>query len=146
MGEPPDLAELHDQLGSRSQGSRVAVQRVYGCGAPIPGRRVLVDRLWPRGLSKAELAVDWWAKQLAPSAELRRWFAHDPERWDEFQSRFRAELEQPDAARALDRLEAMAGEGSLVLLFGARDLDRNQAVVLQKLLVERLRRSHQDKG
>lgn len=97
------------------------------------GTRVLVDRLWPRGVKKSAAAIDLWIKDIAPSAELRRWFAHDPGRWPEFRRRYEDELRQkPDP---VEELRALAGKGPLTLVFAARDAARNDAVVLRDLLL-----------
>ena len=119
-------------------GSDVRLQRVYGDLSSTAGRRVLVDRVWPRGLRKESLALDAWIRELGPSDELRRWFGHRPERWEEFQRRYRAELERPAQRQLLDQLAALAREGPVTLLYGARDEERNQAVVLRAVLEERL--------
>ena len=113
----------------------IRVKRVYDEPAPGDGLRVLVDRLWPRGLSKERAKVDLWAKDVAPSHELRRWFHHDPTRWSEFEKRYRSELK--DRKEALGVLREKSREGPLTLLYGARDPDRNQAVVLRDLLERR---------
>lgn len=97
--------------------------------------RVLVDRLWPRGLSKAQLAVDFWLKELAPSEALRRWYGHDPSRWAAFSDRYRTELAQCDELLRL--LEELRRRGPLTLIYGARDAARNNAVVLREVLEER---------
>jgi uncharacterized protein YeaO (DUF488 family) len=116
--------------------ARVRLRRVYELPTPEDGRRILVDRLWPRGVSKARAALDAWAKDVAPSSDLRRWFGHDPARWEEFKRRYRQELAaHPEALRPL--LEA-AAEGPLTLVYGARDERHNEAVVLQRVLEERL--------
>ncbi len=110
----------------------VRVKRVYDPPAPEDGRRFLVDRLWPRGVKKEALRLDAWLKELAPSDALRRWFGHDPARWEEFQRRYFAELEaKPEAWRPL--LEA-AREGTVTLLFSARDDEHNNAVALKAFL------------
>ena len=106
-------------------------KRVYEPPAPDDGRRVLVDRLWPRGLTKADAHVDVWLKEVAPSPNLRRWFGHQPERWPQFRERYLAELA---ANPALERLRELIAEGPVTLLFAARDTDRNDAVVLAELL------------
>lgn len=93
---------------------------------------VLVDRVWPRGISKQSLAADEWLRELAPSSELRRWFGHRSERWGEFQRRYRRELHA--RAAALQRLRQLAASRRLILLYSARDQQHNQAVVLQQLL------------
>jgi len=111
--------------------SEVRVKRAYDPPAPGDGVRVLVDRLWPRGMRRDEAKIDLWLKDAAPSAKLRRWFGHAPARWTEFQNCYRAKL--ADNA-ALDGLLAMAKQGKPVtLLFGARNVERNNAVVLQAL-------------
>jgi uncharacterized protein YeaO (DUF488 family) len=109
----------------------VVIQRVYDEGRSREGRRVLVDGLWPRGVSKADLGDIVWLKEVAPSAELRRWFGHQPERWFEFRRRYFHEL---DGAPAVERLKAMAAEGPLVLLYSARDAAHNNAVALKDYL------------
>ncbi|MFE8072444.1 DUF488 family protein [Marinobacteraceae bacterium S3BR75-40.1] len=93
---------------------------------------VLVDRVWPRGVKKADLGLDEWAKELAPSTDLRRWFKHDPERWSEFKQRYREELES--VPEAVEALQQKAGQQTVTLLFAARDTEHNQALVLAELL------------
>jgi uncharacterized protein YeaO (DUF488 family) len=111
----------------------IRLKRAYEPPAAADGTRILVDRLWPRGLPKSAAAIDLWIKDIAPSAELRRWFAHDPERWPEFRRRYGDELRrQPERLR---ELRALAGKGPLTLLFAARDTARNNAVVLRDLLL-----------
>ena len=95
--------------------------------------RVLVDRLWPRGLRKADAAVDRWMKDIAPSTELRQWFDHDPERWQEFRRRYAKELKQH--ATAVDELRDLARHGTVTLVFGARDEEHNDAVALREVLL-----------
>lgn len=115
--------------------TRVQLKRAYDPPSPRDGTRILVDRLWPRGISKAKARVDLWLKDVAPSTVLRQWFGHDPARWSEFRRRYRAELRrQPDA---LAQLRALARRGRVTLVFGARDERRNQAVVLKDLLADR---------
>jgi uncharacterized protein YeaO (DUF488 family) len=109
----------------------LAIKRVYAPPGPRDGKRVLIDRLWPRGLGKDEAAVDLWLKDVAPSTELRKWFGHDPRRWDEFRKRYRAELE---GGEALAKLKAMARRGRVTLVYGAKDEAHNDAVVLQALI------------
>jgi uncharacterized protein YeaO (DUF488 family) len=116
--------------------SRVRIRRVYEPPTPDDGRRILVDRLWPRGLSKAKAAIDTWVKDVAPSTELRRWFGHDPARWDAFRQRYRQELAANP--QALQRLLEAAANGPITLLYAARDEQRNEAAVLQEILEERL--------
>jgi uncharacterized protein YeaO (DUF488 family) len=112
----------------------VRLKRAYDAAEPSDGYRVLVDRLWPRGVSKERARVDEWARELAPSTELRRWFGHDPERFVEFERRYRTELAEHD--EKLDELRRRAREGTLTLVYAARDEEHNDAVVLAALLRE----------
>ena len=108
------------------------LKRVYEPPSPDDGVRVLVDRLWPRGLTKAKAAVDLWMKEISPSTELRKWFDHDPAKWTEFQARYRKELEaRPELT---DELRQKTRQGTVTLLYGARDEVHNEAVVLMALL------------
>lgn len=109
----------------------VKLRRVYQPGAEDEGRRVLVDRLWPRGLSKKELEGVLWLKELGPSNELRKWFGHDPERWGEFRKRYFAELKDNPAVKTLQDL---VKEGPVTLLYGAHDEAHNNAVALAEYL------------
>ena len=115
----------------------VKTKRVYDAPSPDDGRRVLVDRIWPRGMRKDRLKIDAWLRDLAPSTELRQWFAHDPKRWAEFSQRFKTELQAPEQQARLDELIASAPQGTLTLVYGARDAEHNQAVVLRDILEER---------
>lgn len=116
----------------------VRIKRVYAPPAPEDGYRVLVDRLWPRGLGKEAAAVALWLKEIAPSTELRRWFGHDPARWPEFARRYREELKAPERAAALDRLRRLRqAHEVLTLLYGARDAALTHATLLKDLLAER---------
>ena len=122
--------------------AQVHVRRVYKLPTPEDGRRILVDRLWPRGVSKARAALDTWAKDVAPSSDLRRWFGHDPARWEEFKRRNRRELDAN--AEALRPLLEAAAAGPLTLVYSARDEqhnEHNEAVVLKAVLDERLART-----
>ena len=98
------------------------------------GTRVLVDRLWPRGVSKTKAHIDLWLRDIAPSTALRKWFGHDPDKWAEFQKKYRAELKEPPAQAALAELRALCRQGDITLVYGAHDEAHNQAVVLQRLL------------
>jgi uncharacterized protein YeaO (DUF488 family) len=111
---------------------KISIKRAYEEPAPEDGYRVLVDRVWPRGRTKKALAIDAWAKSLAPSARLRQWFGHDPQRWQEFQKRYREELS--DARDSLQGLLQAAGKRPLTLVYGAKDEEHNQAVVLRAIL------------
>ncbi|MBT1073751.1 DUF488 domain-containing protein [Geobacter grbiciae] len=108
------------------------IKRIYDPPAPEDGTRVLVDRLWPRGISKDEARIDEWLKEIAPSDNLRKWFGHDPARWEEFRERFRRELEAK--AEILDHLRTLTEKGTVTLLFAAKDVEHNNAVVLKEML------------
>ncbi|HWJ70711.1 MAG TPA: DUF488 domain-containing protein [Sphingobium sp.] len=103
------------------------LKRVYEPASADDGARILVDRLWPRGVSKEEAALADWMKDVAPSAELRQWFGHEPARWDEFRKRYRMELA---GNPGIETLRMMARKGKVTLVYGARDEAHNQAVVL----------------
>ena len=124
------MAKADDGTGS------IRLRRAYDEMGQNDGQRVLVDRMWPRGVKKDALDLTEWCKDVAPSDELRRWFAHDPDRWPEFQSRYRDELRdhEDDVARLAD----MAQQKRLTLVFAAKDRDRNNAVVLRSVLAERI--------
>jgi uncharacterized protein YeaO (DUF488 family) len=113
---------------------QVAVKRVYEKAARGDGARVLVDRLWPRGVSKARAAVDAWMRDLAPSDELRRWFHARPEAWPAFRKRYLKELADPGAEQVLDQLYRMARRRKLTLLFASKNERHNNAIVLKDLL------------
>lgn len=110
------------------------LKRVYEPPEEDDGDRVLVDRLWPRGLTKEKAAVDHWAKEVAPSNELRHWFGHRPERWDEFVARYRQELESPEAQAELATIRGLLRKGRVTLLYAAHDEEHNNAVALRDLL------------
>ena len=113
----------------------VAIKRIYDPPSPSDGRRILVDRLWPRGVKKSAAHLDGWMKDLAPSDGLRRWFGHEPARWPEFRRRYEGELgAHADGVKALRR---MAESSPVTLLYGARDRDRNEARVLADLVEAR---------
>jgi len=112
---------------------RVAIKRVYEPASDEDGFRILVDRLWPRGLTKEKAAVDLWLKEVAPSAELRKWFGHDPKKWSEFQRRYRAELDSNE--ETVQTLKQAIGKGPATLVYGAHDERHNQAVALRDWLV-----------
>lgn len=117
----------------------VKLKRVRNRAERSDGWRVLVERLWPRGVRKASLAMDEWAKEIAPSTELRKWFGHDPERWAEFRRRYRRELAGGAAAARLLELSARAAKGTVTLLFSTHDAEHNNAVVLKDELERRAR-------
>lgn len=113
----------------------VKIKRAYEAPGKDDGYRVLVDRLWPRGRTKARLALDEWAKVLAPSAELRDFFGHDPKRWSAFRTRYRRELRAgAEASEKIRDLSRRARKGPVTLVYGARDEKHNQAVVLRELI------------
>ena len=112
----------------------VDVVRVYGKESGRGGYRVLVDRLWPRGIKKAELAIDEWAKDVAPSHDLRTWYGHDPQRFEEFVHRYTAELKRSPAAEALASLASRAAAADITLLTATKDVDHSAATVLADLL------------
>jgi uncharacterized protein YeaO (DUF488 family) len=116
----------------------VAIKRAYNPPQSADGTRILVDRLWPRGVARESARLAQWMRELGPSNELRRFFAHDPARWPEFRARYLAELERPAAAPLLDELVRIAGQGTLTLVYGARDETHNQAVVLKELIEDKL--------
>ncbi|OPY65234.1 MAG: hypothetical protein A4E57_03268 [Syntrophorhabdaceae bacterium PtaU1.Bin034] len=112
----------------------VKIKRIYESPTPSSedGKRVLIDRLWPRGLRKDEVVVDDWIKEIAPSSQLRKWFGHDPAKWEEFKKRYRQELE--GKKEIVDRLRADARRGTLTILYSAKDTEHNNAVVLKELV------------
>ena len=109
----------------------VMLKRAYESPAKTDGKRILVDRLWPRGLAKVKAKIDLWLKDVAPSTELRQWFGHDPEKWLEFKKRYRAELKDNPA---LSELQALSRQGNITLIYEARDQLHNEAVVLKQIL------------
>ena len=111
--------------------SEIRLKRAYDPAGPEDGTRILVDRLWPRGLSRDQAKVDQWLKDVAPSAELRRWFGHDPAKWAEFRKRYGAELARNPSLEELRDL--IRRERHVTLLFGARDVEHNNAVVLREV-------------
>jgi uncharacterized protein YeaO (DUF488 family) len=119
--------------------ARIKLKRAYERPSAEDGARVLVDRLWPRGLRKDEAAIETWAKEIAPSADLRKWFGHDPARWSEFRHRYVEELRRrPDLVA---ELRALARRGPITLLFSAHDAVHNNAVVLRDVLLGRSARA-----
>jgi uncharacterized protein YeaO (DUF488 family) len=117
------------------QGSMITLKRVYDEPKPGDGTRVLVDRLWPRGLSKERAHVDLWLKEIAPSSQLRTWFGHDPEKFAEFRRRYAAELASETGQVALTKLHDLAKQGPVTLVFAAHDTEHANAVVLRDLLL-----------
>ena len=115
----------------------IQLKRAYEKPSRKDGLRILVDRLWPRGLTKERAAIKLWLKDVAPSTDLRKWFGHDPAKWKEFQERYRKELRQKK--EALDLLKKNAKERTVTLVYGARDEEHNEALVLKKILEGRKR-------
>ena len=113
--------------------TNIRIKRAYEEPDSEDGTRVLVDRLWPRGLTKEKARVDVWLKDVAPSTELRKWFAHDPAKWSEFRSRYLEELKRNKEPLSLLRQEA--AKGTVTLVYGAKDQEHNEAVILQRLLM-----------
>jgi uncharacterized protein YeaO (DUF488 family) len=135
MGEAPCFAHFLDESGDMPETPKIEIRRVYDARVDRPGEiRVLVDRVWPRGISRDALNLERWAKDVAPSTELRKWFGHDPRRWPGFQTRYRHELAEKTAA--LKELAVLSVRGRLVLLYSAKDEDHNQAIVLKEVLEE----------
>jgi uncharacterized protein YeaO (DUF488 family) len=109
-----------------------SIKRAYEKPAKSDGFRVLVDRVWPRGASKETLRIDLWAREIAPSTALRKWFGHDPEKWTEFRKRYERELDSAEAKEAMHDVLAQAGGArTITLVYGAKDEEHNQAVVLR---------------
>jgi uncharacterized protein YeaO (DUF488 family) len=126
-----NAADIDGEKGN----SLLKTKRVYENATSSDGTRFLVDRLWPRGIKKEELKMKAWLKDVAPSPELRKWFAHEPAKWEEFQKRYRAELKgNPDSWTILEA----ARQGDVTLLYSARDTEHNSAVLLQEFLEERI--------
>jgi uncharacterized protein YeaO (DUF488 family) len=120
-------------MGETIESADIRLKRAYEEPDRADGRRILVDRLWPRGVTKADAAIDLWFKDLAPSTELRKWFGHDPGRWDEFRRRYSAEIH--DHGESLARLRELARDGTVTLVYSARDEVHNDAVVLRQVLL-----------
>lgn len=118
------------------------VKRVYEGKAADDGTRILVDRLWPRGLTKEGAGIDEWVKDIAPSDELRKWFGHEPERWEEFKRRYSLELSAPPQAEQIRRIARMAKKGNVTLVYAAKDVERNNARVLEAAVAAAMRGAH----
>jgi len=116
----------------------IDLNRAYEPPARSDGHRILVDRVWPRGIAKGDLRIDAWMKDVAPSDGLRKWFGHDPDKWDAFRKRYADEIAQHEDA--LDQLVTMAKAGHVTLVFGAKDTEHNNAVALKEELERRLQR------
>jgi uncharacterized protein YeaO (DUF488 family) len=122
-------------MGNAIRAASIKLKRAYEPATQSDGRRILIDRLWPRGVSKAKAAIDGWMKEIAPSTELRQWFGHDPALWQEFRRRYSEEIRgHPEQLRELRRF---AAEGPLTLIYSAHDEAHNDAVVLRAVLLGR---------
>lgn len=119
---------------ARTRRGTVSVRRIYEPADPSGGTRVLVDRLWPRGISKDAAGIDEWCRDVAPSTELRKWYAHDPDRFAEFRRRYRAELKEPERAQLLGHLRELAANGPLTLVTATKDVAISAAAVLLDVL------------
>jgi uncharacterized protein YeaO (DUF488 family) len=125
------LVSRQNSDSGKEMAMSVRVKRVYETPSKSDGKRILVDRLWPRGLTKEKAGIDIWLKEVAPSTELRKWFGHDPERWGEFVKRYLDELKSNPA---LDELQNLARHGDVTLVYAARDEQHNEALVLKEIL------------
>lgn len=137
MSGEVETSPLALRMTSFSMGKQVPMfqlKRAYEPAAASDGTRVLVDRLWPRGLSKAQAHIDLWLKEVAPSTDLRKWYGHDVERFDEFRQRYLLELQGEGAGQALNRLRDLARRGTVTLVVGARDSEHSDGAVLLELL------------
>jgi uncharacterized protein YeaO (DUF488 family) len=121
-------------------GAEVRMARIYDEPSDADGRRILVDRLWPRGVSKERSKLDVWCKAVAPSTELRRWYRHEPERFEEFSARYRAELEEGERAEALTQIAEQARTGTVTLLTATKEPDLSEAAVLKSVIADLGRR------
>lgn len=110
----------------------ITIKRAYEKASKDDGYRILVDRLWPRGLTKEKVAADEWMKEIAPSTELRKWFGHDPEKWEEFRKRYEKELKEKK--ELVDAIKKKARHGKVTLVYGAKDEVHNEAAVLKDIL------------
>ena len=139
------IAVDHDHLGSRvlaifrGANAMIVMKRVYDHASDSDGYRVLIDRLWPRGISKAKARIDAWEKEIAPSPELREWYGHDPAKWPEFRRRYARELRGAAAKKKLDELVRRASRGRVTLVYASRAGDISDAAVLTRLLNRRAR-------
>ena len=117
----------------------VKIKRAYDKPGARDGTRILVDGLWPRGVKKADLQISAWEKSIAPSKALRTWYGHEPDKWPEFRKRYRKELAESPRKEVLDRLIGLAGQGSMTLVFGARDAERSNAAVIAEVIQAKLK-------
>jgi uncharacterized protein YeaO (DUF488 family) len=122
-------------MGSKVPARNIRLKRAYEAASATDGARVLIDRLWPRGVTKKAAALDQWLKEVAPSTKLRKWFGHDPDRWQRFKHRYREELRRHELE--LRELRSIARRGPLTLVYSAHDTQHNDAVVLRNVLLGR---------
>lgn len=122
-------------MSTKIAADNIKLKRAYEPREPVDGTRILVDRLWPRGVTKAAAAIDQWVKEIAPSTTLRKWFGHDPARWEEFRSRYAAEIH--DHSDVLRDLRDQARQGPITLVYSAHDEAHNDAIVLRDILLGR---------
>jgi uncharacterized protein YeaO (DUF488 family) len=120
----------------------VNIKRAYDKPSSRDGTRILVDGLWPRGVSKADLKIAKWEKSIAPSKALRTWYGHDLEKWPEFRRRYRKELEESPCREVVRRLIEMAGQGNVTLVFAARDAEHSNAAVIEEVILAKLKGGH----
>lgn len=123
---------MDEQRGERIL--MIRIKRAYDPVSEGDGERILVDRLWPRGVTKEAARISSWMKELGPTTELRKWFGHDPAHWEEFQTRYAKELQTPDRRALLGDLAARSRQGVVTLVFGARDREHNHAIVLKNMI------------
>jgi uncharacterized protein YeaO (DUF488 family) len=126
---------MESSMKGRVPAGNIKLKRAYDTPAPEDGMRILVDRLWPRGLSKQRAAIDQWMKDLSPSTKLRQWFGHDPSRWDEFRRRYATEVHQHP--ELLDQLRSLARKGQITLVYSASDEVHNDAIALRHVILGR---------
>jgi uncharacterized protein YeaO (DUF488 family) len=131
-GSGRSSCEFERSFGMATRRATIRLKRVYEPPTEDDGTRILVERLWPRGVSKAKAAIDLWLKEVAPSAELRKWYGHDPARWEEFRRRYRAELD--DKGEVLSDLKRRLVEGPVTFVYAAKDESHNSALVLKEYL------------
>lgn len=118
------------------------IKRAYDKPESADGKRILIDRLWPRGVSKANARIDEWLKDLGPSTELRKWFGHDPEKWEEFRKRYNRELSAPDKAVLLDDIAQNAEHANVTLIYSAKDTEHSDVKVLEELITKMMKKVH----
>ena len=116
------------------------IKRAYDKPLSSDGKRILIDRLWPRGVTKAEAGIDEWLKELGPSTELRKWFGHDPQKWEEFRKKYIKELSAPDKEALLVGIARAAQHGDVTLIYSAKDTEHNDVIVLEELITKMMKK------